>query len=48
MLSKKLKKLKSRSRSMIVWVLVRNGCVGDGVVSGVVDDVVGGSGWWYG
>ena len=30
----KLKKLKSRSRSMVVWVMVRNGCGGGGVVSG--------------
>ena len=46
----KLKKLKSRSRSMVVWVMVRNGCVCDGVVDGVagcgmhdgvVDGVVG-------
>ena len=42
MLINKLKKLKSRSRSMVVWVMVRNGWVGDVVWVMVKNSVVGG------
>ena len=41
----KLKKLKSCSRSMVVWVMVRNGCVCDGVAGcGMHEGVVVGCG----
>ena len=42
MCTNKLKKLKSRSRSMVVWVMVRNGWVGDVVWVMVKNGVVGG------
>ena len=38
----KLKKLKSRSRSMVVWVMVGNGWMGDVVWVMVKNGVVGG------